>query len=250
MRKVLIFAGTTEGRELAGKLAKEGVLHTVCVATDYGVLMLKPHPLRTIHQGRMTQEEIREFILTGRYDEVVDATHPYAELVTKNIQQALKALEETDGMKISYSRIRREEGSKEEAELQNDGMPAKIRHFLNDRECALALEQEEGAVLLTTGSKELEKYCASKQLRQRLFVRILPSVESILLCEKWGICGRQIIAMQGPFTTALNAALIRQYGISHLVTKESGRCGGYREKLEAASRTGCSVYVIDRPKEG
>lgn len=249
MRNVLIFAGTTEGRLFADKLAAEGVLHTVCVATDYGVQLLKEHPCRTVHQGRMNAEEIKEFIRLGSYQEVVDATHPYAELITKNIHQAVKEFNETADKKISYVRIKRDSENGAETELEESGMRSRIRHFSSAAACALALEQTTGAILLTTGSKELAEYCASEQVQKRLFVRILPSAESLLLCEEQGICGKQVIAMQGPFTMEMNAATIRQYQILHLVTKESGARGGYLEKLEAAKQTGCDIYVIDRPKE-
>ena len=63
-----------------------------------------------------------------------------------------------------------------------------------------------------------------------------------------GICGKQIIAMQGPFSALMNEAMIHQYHISYLVTKESGVSGGYGEKLEAARRAGIQVFVIGRPE--
>lgn len=74
-------------------------------------------------------------------------------------------------------------------------------------------------------------------------------MESISLCMEQGIRGKQIIAMQGPFTAEMNEAMIRQYEISCLVTKESGVSGGFREKLAAAGRTGISAFVIGRPEE-
>ena len=36
MKKIVIFAGTTEGRRLSEILADAGIAHTVCVATEYG----------------------------------------------------------------------------------------------------------------------------------------------------------------------------------------------------------------------
>ena len=60
-----------------------------------------------------------------------------------------------------------------------------------------------------------------------------------------GIKGRQILALQGPFSTEMNAAILRQYDIRHMVTKNSGRAGGCQEKLEAAKMLGIPVYVIE-----
>ena len=49
MKEILIFAGTTEGRELSEVLAASQISHTVCVATEYGEALLGRHPLRAIH---------------------------------------------------------------------------------------------------------------------------------------------------------------------------------------------------------
>nr|MDE7284090.1 precorrin-6y C5,15-methyltransferase (decarboxylating) subunit CbiE [Lachnospiraceae bacterium] len=55
--------------------------------------------------------------------------------------------------------------------------------------------------------------------------------------------------MQGPFTEEMNEAIIRQYEISCLVTKESGVPGGYQEKINAAKNTGVKVFVIGCSEE-
>lgn len=81
------------------------------------------------------------------------------------------------------------------------------------------MENTEGNILLTTGSKELAVYCASGRLKDRLHVRILPGRESLEQCMEQGIKGRQILALQGPFSTEMNAAILRQYDIRHMVTK-------------------------------
>ena len=42
----------------------------------------------------------------------------------------------------------------------------------------------------------------------------------------------------------MNEAMLRQYDIQHLVTKQSGRTGGFPEKLKAAERINIPVYVV------
>lgn len=235
MKEILIFAGTTEGRRLSECLAASGIGHTMCVATEYGEIVLKEHPLRRVHCGRMNQEEIRIFIQNGSFAAVVDATHPYAEAVTKNIRTAML------GMNIPYLRLIRE--------LDTEQTGERVTYFPTNEACAKALEGIKGNVLLTTGSKELAKYCTSEQLKSRLYVRVLPSAESLSVCMEQGICGKQIIAIQGPFTTEMNEALFHQYEIACLVTKQSGRTGGYPEKLEAAERAGIPVFVIGQMRQ-
>lgn len=265
MKNLLIFAGTTEGRKLSEYLADAGIVHTVCVATEYGEIVLKDNPIVNVHRGRMEQKEIKDFIRQGNYFTVIDATHPYAEIVTRNIKTAIEELNspesdsmeynsteyhsmeyhsmesEAAGMGILYFRLKREKFLPNEKEG--------ITFFDTAKSCAEALERTEGNILLTTGSKELPCYCVSEEVKKRLYVRVLPSVESISLCMEQGICGKQIIAMQGPFTTAMNEAMLVQYGISVLVTKESGGSGGFTEKLEAARKAGTAVFVIGCPKD-
>lgn len=233
MGEVVIFSGTTEGRRLSEHLAAAGVCHTVCVATEYGEFVMKSHPLVKVHRQRMDREQIREFLVKGSFAAAVDATHPYAEIITQNVREAA----EESG--IPYLRLQRE--------VASHGKD--VTYFETHEACAQALERTKGNILLTTGSKDLSVYGASESLKARLYVRTLPDDKSILLCKEHGICGKQVIAMQGPFTTELNEAILQQYGISCLVTKESGISGGYPQKLEAAARAGAKVFVIGAPRE-
>ena len=249
MKKIVIFAGTTEGRRLSEILADAGIAHTVCVATEYGEIVMrdqtdaeaaraKGHSLVSLHRGRMDRKQMEEFLCNDGYEIVVDATHPYARVVTENIRDAVKT------QSSIYLRLEREISQTPEAE----DPAVSIRYFESNADCAKALENTEGNILLTTGSKELATYCASGRLHERLYVRILPGRESLELCMEQGIKGRQILALQGPFSTEMNAAILKQYDIRHMVTKNSGRTGGYREKLEAAKMLGIPVYVIQPVK--
>ena len=53
----------------------------------------------------------------------------------------------------------------------------------------------------------------------------------------------------GPFSEELNTALLKQYDISVLVTKDSGKAGGFAEKISACKKLGTLVYCIRRPEE-
>lgn len=253
MKKIVIFAGTTEGRRLSEILADAGIAHTVCVATEYGEIVMrdqtdaeaaraKEQSLVSLHRGRMDRKQIEEFLRNEGYEIVVDATHPYARVVTENLRGAVAALQTSEKKAQSpiYLRLEREISETPEAE----DPAVSIRYFESNADCVKALENTEGNILLTTGSKELATYCASGRLHDRLYVRILPGRESLELCMEQGIKGRQILALQGPFSTEMNAAILKQYDIRHMVTKNSGRTGGYQEKLEAAKMLGIPVYVI------
>ncbi|MCD7817623.1 MAG: precorrin-6A/cobalt-precorrin-6A reductase, partial [Lachnospiraceae bacterium] len=94
--KILIFGGTIEGRQVSEYLCERHIMHTVCVATEYGEEVLLPeqsgkpilYSCRTVHQGRMNKTQMCNFLREEMYALVIDATHPYAVEVSENIQKA------------------------------------------------------------------------------------------------------------------------------------------------------------------
>ena len=245
MKKIMIFSGTTEGRQLSRMLCGIKLKHIVCVATNYGKAMMEDNEYADVRVGRMGAYEMSELLKEEGYgagDVLVDATHPYAAEATANIRTA------ADGAGCEYIRVIREPGSTDKSETG-------ICRYSSLKECTDALNSLAGnyissdRILLTTGSKELHEYCTNidDALLKNTYVRVLPSVESLEICENEGILRSNILAMQGPFTYELNRAILLQYGIKHLITKDSGRNGGYEEKLAAAGDIGVTVHVIERP---
>ena len=116
--------------------------------------------------------------------------------------------------------------------------------FKTHEECSAWLSFQTGNILLTTGSKDLGSYAKNETIKNHLFVRVLPGEESIRLCTANGITGRQIIAMQGPFSAQMNECILREYSIDWMVTKISGHAGGFEEKVEAAKKAGVGVCAI------
>ena len=165
------------------------------------------------------------------YDLVIDATHPYAVEATKNI----KAAAEKAG--VGYLRLLRPASP----------LPENCLVFESAKQAAEALAAKEGNLLLATGAKELAQFAAIPP--ERLYPRVLPTLESIAACEAANIPHRNIIAMQGPFSFALNQAMMEQFHIRWLVTKDGGAAGGFDEKAAAASAAGAQLVVIRRPPE-
>ena len=213
MKNVLIFSGTTEGRELAEALCARQIDCVASVATEYGREVMRPQEHLVIREGRMSEPEMEELMRTGAFLAVVDATHPYAVEVTEHIKESAKKTN------LPYLRLSRSTAAEREI-AEHEWM---IHTVADTQECVKLLSSLPGNILLTTGSKELHAYAVREEIRKRLFVRVLPGVESIEICHREQIPGKQIIAMQGPFGTELNEALIRQYDIGVLVTKESGQ---------------------------
>ena len=161
----------------------------------------------------------------------IDATHPYAVEATKNI----KAAAEKAG--VGYLRLLRPASP----------LPENCLVFESAKQAAEALAAKEGNLLLATGAKELAQFAAIPP--ERLYPRVLPTLESIAACEAANIPHRNIIAMQGPFSFALNQAMMEQFHIRWLVTKDGGAAGGFDEKAAAASAAGAQLVVIRRPSE-
>ena len=243
--RVLLFGGTTEGRELALWLRDAGIPALSHVATDYGEALLREEALPAAC-GRLDAAEMENLLRTGDFFAALDATHPFATEVSKNIRAAAAAAG------VRYYRILRGEGSASEAEeAEERGARLRARGcfhlFASQQEAADWLAKTEGAVFLATGSKELKAYAALP--RERLTVRILPGEEALRKAAEAGIRPDHIVAMQGRSSVSLNQALLQQYGAKFLVTKQSGKPGGYLEKLRAAEELGICFVAIRRPTE-
>ena len=162
---------------------------------------------------------------------VLDATHPYAAEVTKNIRTAC----ESAG--VLYQRILRPEG-----ETNSEAI-----YVESTEEAAAFLSGTEGNIFLTTGSKELAKFTGIPDYKERLFARVLSIPSVIRSCAELGIEGKHLIGMQGPFSAEINEAMLRQFQCSYLVTKDTGLAGGFPEKMEACQRCGVTPVIIGRP---
>lgn len=232
MKKILLFAGTTEGRLIWDYCKELRIPVTACVATEYGESLLEPAPLSEILAGRMDREQMIELIRKDNFSRCIDATHPYARDVTENIVSACRE------KSISYIRVLREELKTED-----------ILQFNSIGEAVTYLNQNTGNVLVTTGSKEVEAFTKIQDYKNRLYVRILPDIGGLKHCFDLGFSPSHMICMQGPFSIELNTGTLKQINASYLVTKEGGSFGGFMEKVEAAKATGAKVIVIKRPKK-
>lgn len=195
---------------------------------------------------------------------VIDATHPYAAVVSENILTACAAAG------VRCIRVEREDSGAEEhgtesaqkalPERESTGEDGKASapegaafHWVESIEEAAAWLAGESAqrpnILITTGSKELTPYTQIPDFAARCYVRALPTVEALEKCQALGFRRDHLILMQGPFSEEMNVAQLRYADAGYLVTKASGETGGFPEKCEAALALGVEVVCIGRPKE-
>ena len=275
MCKIWIFGGTTEGRLLAEYCSREKIEAWVSVASEYGEELLQEELMESgnagspdlnhntkesgecadkeicfakknlknvqtssavkVLRGRMDRYQMEEFIRNQGIHLVIDATHPHARLVSEEIQEACRR---TD---VRLERCLRAEGEQNKScdWVEVDSI----------QEAVSFLSSVSGVIFATTGSKELEALCQIPDYQKRVYARVLPTSNVLKKCEELGITGSHLIAMQGPFSTEMNTLFLRQTKAEWLLTKDSGRAGGFQEKLEAARENGTRVVVIRRPEE-
>lgn len=235
--KILIFAGTTEGRELFKSLSDLGIATDISVATEYGrELIENSSEILTINNnchvlsGRLSVDEMKTLIVKNNYTIIVDATHPYATEVTQNINFVCNEL------KLEYIRLLRDSCSCDEVVSCN-----------SIEEAVDYLNKNEGNILSTIGSKELTKLKSIHDYQSRVYARILSLPNALQECIDEGFQGSRLICMQGPFSHELNLAMLKQYDCKFLLTKNSGNAGGFDEKISAAKECGAKVILIERP---
>ena len=233
MSKICIFGGTTEGRKLAEFLSGQPCDVMVCVATDYGQTLLPEAEHVSVSARRLPVGEIVSLLTEHRFDLVIDATHPYAQSITKSIARACR--------ETGTPRWRLLRGA--------SGVSPEHTYVETVSDAAAFLSGTEGNILLTTGSKELAGFSQLPGFSERVWARVLPLQSSLDACAQAGLPASHIFAMQGPFSEAMNAAMLRTIGAQYLVTKDGGAPGGFEEKESAAKSAGARLVVIGRPPE-
>lgn len=228
---IWIIGGTKDSRDFLEKIVKSTTDIIVTTATEYGGKLLENLPVKTLCK-KLTYSMMLDFVKENSINKIVDLSHPYAIEVSQNAIDVSKELE------IEYFRFEREEIS---------FLPQKYIEFDNIESLVKYLEGVEGNILVTLGSNNIPHFSKLKNL-ENFYFRILPKWDMVKKCEDVGVLPKNIIAMQGPFSKNMNKAMIEQYDIKYLVTKQAGDTGGEREKIEAADEMGIDVVFLTRPK--
>lgn len=232
---IWVIAGTVDGRTLAVQIqqhTQEPVL--VSVVSQYGA-QLAAHTGIEVHQGRLDKEAMEALIRDKQISLLVDASHPYAAVVTATAREAARAMD------IPYVRFERKEVPLPDYD--------KLHHVPNEAEAAALAGQLGQCVYLTTGSKTMHIFAKAQALEgKRVWTRVLPTAEVLTMMEELHVSPKDIVAMQGPFSYDMNRIMFKDSGADVVVMKNSGLIGGSDTKLNAAMDLGLHVIVIDRPR--
>lgn len=224
---ILIIGGTKDANALASLLKSNGYKVTLSTATEYGRSLAEEVGVEVL-SGRMTVADMKQLFLSYRL--IVDASHPYAVEVSQN------AIKSCLQLNVPYVRYEREVTHIEKAKLFSD-YSSLLEYLL----------QTEGKLLLTIGANNVSLF---SQLSKRLVVKVLPLIDSLTKCSDADIAAHNIIAAKGRLSVETYSALLKEYDIRFLITKDSGEEGGVNEKIEACRRCNVQLLVLSRPEIG
>ena len=222
--KVLLLGGTTEASALAERIAEderfEGTLSLAGVT-----LSPKVSPLEVRTGGFGGAEGLAADLQQHEIDALVDATHPFAAVISANAATAAATVSVPC---IAVCRPPWEEAPGD-CWIRVPDMPS----------AAAALGPAPRTVFLTIGRKDLAPFRAAPQ--HRYVVRSVDPPPQGLLPD-----GAVFIAARGPFALEAEERLLRDHGIETIVTKNSGGEATVA-KLTAARRRGLPVVMVNRP---
>ena len=221
--KIFLIAGTQDGRKLAEILSQKNFDVTASVVSDYGRKLLETCAGIKINDKPLDRNELEKILRAGDFK-------------FKNI--SANAIDAAQAAQVVYLRYER-------AAIDFDY--EKI-YRVESYEAAARQAAELGKnIYLTTGSRSL-KIFVDLLKGCNVTARILPTAEVLTQCEALGLSPKQIVAIQGAFSTELNVELFKHAAAEVIVTKNSGQIGGADTKLAAAKILNLPVVMIDRPK--
>ncbi len=224
MARILILGGTAEARQLAGRLAGRASLDiTLSLAGRTASPAAQPVPVRV--GGFGGAEGLANYLVSERIDALIDATHPYANVISANAVAAarrsgvpLVALRRPPWVAVSGDRW---------------------IEVSDVREAMHALDQTPRRVFVALGRNELAPFCNAPQ--HYYLIRSVDPVDPPLPLSHVGyVTGR------GPFSEAEDRGLMAEHRIDVVVAKNSGGPATYG-KIAAARALGVDVIMLRRP---
>jgi precorrin-6A/cobalt-precorrin-6A reductase len=224
MARILILGGTTEARQLAGRLAgRTGLDVTLSLAGRTATPAVQPVPVRI--GGFGGADGLAKYLARERIDALIDATHPFANVISAN---AVEAARQNNVPLIALRRP------------QWIAVPGDRWIEVSDvGEAVRAIGQTPRRVFVALGRNELKPFRDAPQ--HYYLIRSVDPVDPPLPLPHVGyVTGR------GPFSEADDHALMTEYRIDVVVAKNSGGTATYG-KIAAARARGIDVIMLRRP---
>jgi precorrin-6A/cobalt-precorrin-6A reductase len=222
-RTVLVLGGTSEARALAAQLA--GLPGLRVISSLAGRVRDPVLPAGEVRIGGFGGVQgLADWTRAEGVDVVVDATHPFAETISAH---AVAAAAQAG---LPLLRLARPGWQPQEGDDW---------HYAGSLPTAAALLPALGPrVFLTTGRQGLAAFAALHELW--FLIRCVDPPEGAMPAN------RKILLARGPYARESERALMRQFAVDVLVTKDSG--GSLTAgKLDAARDLGIPVIMVCRP---
>ncbi|WP_414469611.1 precorrin-6A reductase [Methanobacterium sp. ACI-7] len=234
---IMVMAGTKDAANIIKKLKSSGNFKLLATTTtEYGAEIAKLAGADEVLSRKLDLKDIINLIKEKNITVLIDATHPFATVATKNAVRASGFTE------IDYLRFERPR-----EELIENNLIHKVFSFEEAALKALELTNGKTKILHLAGVFTLDKII-EKTNKDNIYARVLPSLDSIQRCLDLGLRQENIIAMQGTFSKEFNKALMEEYDVSLIITKESGATGGMMPKIDAALELGIQIVLVTRPE--
>ena len=224
MSRVLILGGTTEARGLAERLARRADLEVVLSLAGRTVSPA-PLPVPVRRGGFGGIAGLAHYLIERRIDAMVDATHPYAKIMSANAADAAN----TSG--VAFVALRRPPWPLVSGDRWDEaaGVGEAVRK-LGERQCR---------VFVALGRSELAPFVTAPQ--HLYLIRSVDPVDPPLPLPH-----AVYLTARGPFSEVDERKLLLDHAIDVIVAKNSGGAASYG-KIAAARALGIPVIMLRRP---
>jgi precorrin-6A/cobalt-precorrin-6A reductase len=225
MAKILILGGTTEARQLAERLAaRAGLQVTLSLAGRTASPV--PHAVPIRIGGFGGAAGLADYLVAERIDALIDATHPYASVISANAATAARRAA------VPFVALRRPPWIAVAGDRWID---------VSDARAAVdVIGRGRRSVFVALGRSELAPFTAAPQ--HRYLVRSVEPVDPPL-----PLPDITYVTARGPFTEANDRTLMQAHAIEVVVSKNSGGSAAYG-KIAAARTLGIEVIMLRRPR--
>jgi precorrin-6A/cobalt-precorrin-6A reductase len=224
MRRILILGGTTEARRLAERLAERADLAvTVSLAGRTAAPAAQAVPVRV--GGFGGAEGLAHHLATEAIDALIDATHPYAAVISRNAAAAAASA------RVPLLALRRPPWVPRSGDRWTE--------VANTEAALQVLGAEPRRVFLALGRNEIGLFNSAPQ--HHYLVRSVEPVEPPL-----AVPHATYVTGRGPFTETDDRSLLARHAIDVVVAKNSGGAATYG-KIAAARSLGLEVILLRRP---
>ncbi|EHD15014.1 hypothetical protein CIN_00680 [Commensalibacter intestini A911] len=225
-KKILILGGTTEASTLIKSCVNQDSLTFILSLAGVTKNPVLPPNAFTRIGGFGGVIKMAEWIAENQINKVIDATHPFAQQITRNAYQA------TQIAKVPYLRLERPAWQREKEDLWQE--------VTTVQEAVVALGSKPLRAFVTIGRKELLVFKECSILHE-YWIRSVDRPEEMYIPQN-----AKLIQAKGPFSEEDEIAFLKQNQIECIVSKNSGGQTVYA-KISAARKLRIPVIMIQRP---